>query len=170
MADEMVDIVDQHNSVIDVSLKSKAHELGLLHRTVIAEVINAKGEWLLVKQSSTRQDAGQYVSPVGGHVQAGESEEDALKREAFEEIGIRVKEYNRIGQSIFNRKVLNRTENHMFIVYEIHMDADILLNSESESYRWFSKNELQKEFTSQPTLFGDAFHFVVKTFYPNLLI
>jgi len=33
----------------------------------------------MVKQASDKQDAGQYVSPVGGHVTSGETDIEALK-------------------------------------------------------------------------------------------
>lgn len=85
---EYVDIVDESDKVIGKISKQEAHEKGLLHRTVIAEIINSSGEWVLVKQSSYKQDSGQFVSPVGGHVLSGESEDDAIKREAKEEFGI----------------------------------------------------------------------------------
>jgi hypothetical protein len=60
---EMVDIVNENDEVTGQADKRKAHAEGLLHRTVISEVKNGKGEWLLVKQAGDRQDAGQYVSP-----------------------------------------------------------------------------------------------------------
>lgn len=85
---EIVDIVNEHDQVTGQISKQEAHQQGLLHRCVIAEVIDSQGNWKLVKQASDRQDAGQYVSPVGGHVQAGEDPDDALNREAFEEMGL----------------------------------------------------------------------------------
>jgi isopentenyl-diphosphate delta-isomerase len=85
---ELVDIVDENNIVIRQMSKSQAHQQGLLHRTVISEIINSKGQWLLVKQAGDKQDPGQYVSPVGGHIKAGEAELEALAREAHEETGI----------------------------------------------------------------------------------
>ena len=124
--DEMVDVVDENNKVLYSVSKAKAHQEGLLHRTVIAEVRDSKGNFILVKQAPDRQDPGQYVSPVGGHVRAGESEIEALNREATEEIGLGMSDfkYKLIGKFIFNRQVLKRQENHYFIVYEIHTNKD----------------------------------------------
>ena len=85
---ELVDVVDEQGTVLKIVPKQEAHRQGLLHKTVISEVIDSSGRWLLVKQSGERQDAGQFVSPVGGHVQAGETEVQALKREAEEEVGL----------------------------------------------------------------------------------
>lgn len=165
---EMVDVVDENNNVLYSTTKQNTHKYGLLHRTVIGEVIDSKERWMLVKQSSDRQDAGQFVSPVGGHIREGESEIEALKREASEEIGLKDFTYKFIGKAIFNRHVLGRIENHFFILYEIFSDEKPKLNHESESYKMFSKEELKKRLKTNPNEFGQAFHFVSKSFYPTL--
>lgn len=165
---ERVDIVNEKDEVLYDVFKHEAHEKGLLHRTVISEVINSDGNWLFVKQASDRQDAGQYVSPVGGHVKAGETEDDALKREANEELGLKDFEFKLVGKVIFNRHILGRQENHYFVLYEISSDANPVLNHESESCKYFTMKELKKELSKNPQLFGDAFHFLVKSF-PDLL-
>ena len=166
---EQVNIVDENNHVLYQSSKQTAHEKGLLHRTIIAEVINSKGEWVLVKQAADRQDARQYVSPVGGHIRAGETEIAALKREAKEEMGLTRFIYKYVGKAIFNRKVLNRQENHYFILYEIYSDEEPKLNHESVSCKRFTAKELKLAFLQKQKDFGAAFHFVAKTFYPYLL-
>lgn len=165
---EMVDVVDEQLNVLSTVSKQEAHEKGLLHKTVIAEIINSRGEMVLVQQSSQKQDAGQYVSPVGGHVTAGESDEEALQREAMEECGLHDFTYTFKGKAIYNREVIGRKENHYFLVYEIHSDEPLVLNEESISYKAFSKEELKKILHETPEQFGGAFHFVVDTFYPEL--
>jgi isopentenyl-diphosphate Delta-isomerase len=162
-ASELVDVVDPNNQVIGQITKNQAHQQGLLHRTVISEIINPKGQWLLVKQAGDRQDPGQYVSPVGGHVKAGESELEALAREADEEAGITdINNPTRVGQAIFNRFVNGHQENHYFIVYQIHVPPEYVpvLNHESESCSWFSVDEIKSQLITHPQLFGDAFRFV----------
>lgn len=169
--DEHVDIVDEQNKVVGSSSKKEAHEKGFLHKTVIAEVMGTDGNWTLVKQASDRQDAGQFVSPVGGHVQSGETDEDALRREAYEEYGLSgIFLFRYVGKKIFNREVRGRKENHYFILYEIITDEKPILNNESVDFKRFSREELKKGFAENPKQFGDAFHFIVQTFYPELLI
>lgn len=168
--DELVDIVDENENFIEVVAKGVAHERGLLHKTVISQIINSKGEWLLVKQSSARQDAGQYVSPVGGHVTSGETNEQALIREASEEVGFTdAFKYELVGKKIFDRHVIGRHENHFFVVYKIYSDTEPVINDESDSYKYFTEDEIKKELKGNPKLFGDAFHFVINAFYPHLL-
>ena len=167
--EELVDIIDENGNFIRVVPKSQAHKEGLLHKTVISQLIDARGRWALVKQSSDRQDAGQYVSPVGGHITSGETEIDALKREADEEVGLKGDfKYELVGRKIFNRYVIGRQENHFFIQYKIYSDKEPVLNDESDSYKYFTEEELKKELKENPKLFGDAFHFVVKEFFSHL--
>lgn len=167
--DELIDIINENGDVLEVVSKREAHERGLLHKTVISEVIDSQGRWLMVKQSKDRQDAGQYVSPVGGHVTSGESEEDALKREASEELGLTGDlKYEYVGRKIYNRNVLGRQENHFFIMFRIFSDHTPVLNYESESCKYFTEDELKTELKSNPKIFGDAFHFVVENFFPKL--
>ena len=141
----MVDLIDENNQSIGQVSKQQAHEQGLLHRIVLAEVINSKGEWLLVQQAPDRQEA--------------------LFRETQEELGIKHFEYKRVGQKVFNRFVNNHQENHLFILYEIYSDLEPTLNHESISFRRFTFPDLIQELANQPKYFGDAFHFVMKTFY-----
>lgn len=169
-SEELVDIVDDKENFIEIVPKSEAHKKGLLHKTVISEVVNSKGEWLMVKQSKDRQDAGQYVSPVGGHVTAGETNEEALKRESEEEVGLTGDfKYELVGKKIFNRFVIGRQENHFFIQYKIYSDAKPVLSHEADDYKYFTEEELKRELKENPKMFGDAFHFVVKEFFCNLL-
>lgn len=167
--EETVDIVSPDNKVLYQAAKTEAHQKGLLHRTVIAEIIDSKGRWTLVKQANDRQDAGQFVSPVGGHARTGETEEQTLKREALEETGLADFKFKRVGQVIYNRKVLGRQENHFFILYEIYSDEPLKLNQESVSCKTFTKAELKQEIKNNKQIFGDALFAIVESFYPELM-
>jgi len=165
---EKVDIVDENLNILYSTDKQEAHDKGLLHPTVIAEIINSKGEWLLVKQARHKQDPGQFVSPVGGHVTSGESFEDSLKREAMEEVGLKDFKFKLIGKKIYKRNWEKGIENHYFIVYEIYSDNTPILNDESVDYKRFKIEDLKKQLKESPDLFGNAFHFVVKNIYQSL--
>ena len=167
--DELVDVIDENGEILKVVEKRLAHTEGLLHKCVISQVINSQGQWLMVLQSKSRQDAGQYVSPVGGHVTSGETEDEALKREAFEELGLTGEiKFEYVNRAIFNREVIGRKENHLFVMYKIYSDAQPILNDESDSCKYFTEDELKAELKSHPEHFGNAFHFTVENFFPQL--
>jgi len=133
-------------------------------------VINSKGEWLLVKQADRKQDPGQFVSPVGGHVSSAENFENALKREAMEEVGLKDFQYKLVGKRIYKRQWAKGIENHYFIVYEIYSDAEPILNDESVEFKRFKPKEIKDLLKENPKMFGYAFHFVVKNFYFSLFL
>ena len=168
--EEQIDIVDSAGRVLSSTTKVFAHDKGLLHVTVIGQLINGKGEFCFVQQSGDRQDAGQFVSPVGGHVRAGESWEAALIREAEEEVRITPRKYKIVGKTIFNRDVLGRHENHFFVCYEIFSDVAPTLNHESVGFRRFSVSNIKKALRENPTLFGAAWHHLFKTLYPQIYL
>jgi isopentenyl-diphosphate delta-isomerase len=166
--DELVDIVDENMNFVEVVAKKEAHTLGLLHKCVIGQVINSKGEYLLVKHPPNRQDPGLYVCPMGGHVTSGEKDEESVSRELFEELGIKDYRSEFAGAKIFNREVIGRKENHVFLVYKVFSDQEPVLSDEAESCKYFSKEELKKELKEHPENFGKAFHFVVDNILTEL--
>ena len=151
MADELLDLVNKEDEVIGKIMKRD-------HTSVIHAYKN-------------KQDTGQYVSAIGGHVKSGESCVQALKREAKEEYGLSGNfKFKLIGKKIYNRTVKGNRENHYFIIYEIYTSKKPILDEESVSYKEFSERDLSKELKSHPKKFGPPFLFLINTFYPNLTL
>lgn len=74
-----------------------------------------------------------------------------------------------VGRAIFNREILGRKENHYYVLYEIYSDDALALGDEAVDYESFSKEELTKQLKSNPKKFGDAFLFVLRTFYLEMI-
>lgn len=73
---------------IGVAPRLLCHRLGLIHKVVYLIILNDNNELLIQVRGDGRIDV-----PVGGHVSADDkSEIEALTREAYEELGIQLKE------------------------------------------------------------------------------
>ena len=90
MAEEIFDVVDEHDRVLGQAPRSVVHAQKLFHRAVHVFVFNSRGELLLQKRSAEKDEFPmRYTSSASGHLSAGETYESAAPRELEEELGLR---------------------------------------------------------------------------------
>ena len=87
--DDMLDVINEQGEVIDTLPFREVHDKDLLHRFCRVLVINDKDEVILHKRTSLVSDAGRLDS-AGGHLDPGETYEQAIVRELAEEMDIHV--------------------------------------------------------------------------------
>jgi len=86
---EFLDVVNEHDEVIGRASQADVYRLGLLHRIVHVIVMNNSGEMALQLRSKTKSFLpGHWCTTAGGHVQSGETYEQAARRELQEETGM----------------------------------------------------------------------------------
>ncbi len=86
---ELVDIVDEHDVVIEVVERRRMRAERLCHRAVFLLVTTSDGRLLVHRRSDTKDLwPGWWDVAVGGVVGAGEAYLDAARRELAEEIGV----------------------------------------------------------------------------------
>ena len=88
--EESLPIVDDQGKIIGKAPRSVCHKgEKLLHPVVHLHVLNGQKHLYLQKRPVTKLvQPGKWDTAVGGHISFGESLETALKREAWEEIGL----------------------------------------------------------------------------------
>lgn len=90
---ELFPIIDDEGHVIGKAPRKVCHngKSMLLHAVVHLHVFDKEGRLFLQKRSMKKDIApGLWDTSVGGHVDYGETLEDAVKREAREELGLHI--------------------------------------------------------------------------------
>jgi isopentenyldiphosphate isomerase/intracellular septation protein A len=87
---EWIPLVDENGMVIGKATRTEVHRApGKLHPVIHLHLINSKGEIYLQKRSMLKDTfPGKWDTSVGGHVDLGETIEQALVRETDEELNI----------------------------------------------------------------------------------
>ncbi|MGB7838279.1 MAG: 16S rRNA (adenine(1518)-N(6)/adenine(1519)-N(6))-dimethyltransferase RsmA [Terrimicrobiaceae bacterium] len=87
--EELFCVVDAQDRVIGSESRDQVHVNNLRHRAIHVLIFNRLGEVFLQKRSIWKDtNPGKWDSSAAGHVDAGESYEEAARRELREEIGI----------------------------------------------------------------------------------
>lgn len=90
MRAELFPIVDAEGHVTGQATRQECHAGSfLLHPVVHLHVFNSADQLFLQKRAENKDiQPGKWDTSVGGHIEFGETTEEALKREVFEELGI----------------------------------------------------------------------------------
>ena len=144
---EYLDIVDENNVLTgEKGERKQIHDKNLWHRHVTSWIMNEKGEILLQKRAATKERNPNKWAKTGGHVDAGESVEEAIKREVKEEIGIDVDKNQLKVIDIHKSKNPNNkyfAYNFIFII-NTKLEEFRLQEEEVAEVKYFSIGELEQ--------------------------
>ena len=117
---ELFPWVDEEGHVIGHILRGEAHNgTKKLHPVVHLHVFNSKGELYLQKRPDWKDiQPGKWDTACGGHIDYGESVEQALRREVGEELGIHDFNPESITSYIFESAIEREYVNVFATVYD----------------------------------------------------
>ena len=142
--EELVPLVDEQGKIVGQAPRSQVHNGSkLLHPVVHLHVLNPNKNILLQKRPMSKQiQPGRWDTSVGGHISAGETLEKALKKEAFEEIGL-------VGFSAKLQKVYrweSEVEAELVYLFTTFDCKNVKVQSdEVEEIRFWTKNQIEKQ-------------------------
>lgn len=141
--EEWLPIVDEKGKIIGKAPRSQCHKgEKLLHPVVHLHVFNkSKAIFLQKRPMDKLVQPGKWDTAVGGHISFGENLEESLRREAWEEIGL--KEFSaKLFQTYKWESEIEAELIYLFVSYDykgINIHSD-----EVEEGRFWTKNQIDK--------------------------
>lgn len=140
---EMFPVVDEDGKEISRASRNLCHDgkSMLLHPVVHLHLFNKKGELFLQKRASTKDLLpGKWDTSVGGHLNPGETPEEALRRETEEELGIKAEKFR------FRKKYIWESSRERELVYSftgISEEKPVVNPDEIDDGRFWSLTEIR---------------------------
>jgi len=145
-ADEILDIVDEHDRVVGQAPRGQAYAEGLRHRCVFIQARDAEGRIFVHRRTPTKLVfPSLYDMFVGGVVAAGESYDEAALREAEEELGVQG-----LPAPVPLFSFLYDTPEHTWWsrVYEVRCDLPVSPQADEVAWHTFlTEEELERRLT-----------------------
>jgi isopentenyl-diphosphate delta-isomerase type 1 len=144
MNQELFDALDEDGRRTGKTVsREEAHEKGIYHRAAVMFIVNDKNQVLMQKRSLTKKVwPGCWDMTSGGHLDAGESSEDCVIRETYEEIGVKIesRDIRHIGGYRSNKKFGAIHDCHFNDFFVAHKNVNLkdikLQRSEVEQIKW----------------------------------
>ena len=137
---ELVDIVDDHDRVIDTVPRRRMRAERLQHRGVSIAVIGSDGRLLVHRRAATKDVwPAMWDIAAGGVVSAGEDYATAARRELAEELGVDARELDHLGAGHFADEAV-RVIAHGYVT--VHDGPFTFTDGEIEEVRWVTRAEL----------------------------
>jgi isopentenyldiphosphate isomerase len=141
---EWFPIVDEDGNTIGEAPRNVCHDgkSHLLHPVVHLHFFNYEGELFLQKRVMTKDiQPGKWDTSVGGHLIPGESVEEALQREAEEELGLMKFTPDYLGRYVWESPFERELVNSFLIVSDV---TPVINKDEIEEGRFWSLKEIKK--------------------------
>ena len=144
MDEEWFPLVDEAGNIVGRATRRECHDGSKrLHPVVHLHIYNKDGDLFLQKRSLTKDiQPGKWDTAVGGHVDYGESIEEALRREAREELGIEGFEAELMARYVFESAIEKELVHTYRTVYEGPFTPD---KEELDDARFWRIDEIESQ-------------------------
>jgi 16S rRNA (adenine1518-N6/adenine1519-N6)-dimethyltransferase len=170
MSDMPIQIVDENNNPVGSATKQKAWRDGLIHRVVRISILDRAGRLLIQKRSSKKElFPGRWDNSAAGHVDAGETYEQAALRELNEELGLKGIELQKLGDYYVDVtddwRHMKRFTRSYKIVLQDPLPSFNLPKDEVESIEWMDIEKVKALVANHPEQVTDGLEQVMGRFF-----
>lgn len=161
-------VVDKNDQPVGEATDDEVDARGLIRRIARLMIENVKGQILLQKR---RNDdliyPGRWDNSVAGHVDAGETSDQAMKRELAEELAVEVVGLTFVGKyynEVDDRGFVIKKFNHLYKA-KYAGPIENITTDEVEYVNWFTLDDLKRQIADHPDNFTDGVKEVIARFY-----
>lgn len=161
MQEELLEIIDEKGKVIGLMPRRIVHVTGLRHRGIYLLAFDETRKKVFLQQRAKNKDIAplKWDFSVSGNLMPGESFESACKREAKEELGIKILGLKKIAMINFSFKYENgKIDNELNALFAGKAIGKIKLQKEEvRAGEWIELKKLLKEMQEKPEKFTPWF-------------
>jgi isopentenyl-diphosphate delta-isomerase len=154
---EILDVVNADDLVVGVMERGEIHRKRLFHRSVHVFLLDEAGGIYLQKRSFEKLEyPGKWDSSASGHVESGESYQEAARRELEEEIGVKA-----FPERVLSVRASEQTGMEHSVLFQVRRsatDPDPNPNPrEILEGRFFGTREIEAGIATEPETFSPSF-------------
>jgi isopentenyl-diphosphate Delta-isomerase len=165
---EQVIFVNEHDEPIGAGTREEAWAKGIFVRIIRIIIRDENGRILSQHRVDTAKSyPGLWTNSASGHVDAGETWDEAAKRELQEEVGIST-ELKLVGDFSLSVDTDGKKIRQFNRFYEGVIDSSEKITPQPEEvseFRWYELRELKQAIHSSPEMFTPGFQESITKFY-----
>lgn len=146
----IIPIVDKEDQVIAYKDRSQVDFSQDIIRSASLWVTNSRGDILLAQRKLDKKvDPGKWAEAVGGTVEGQDSYEETVRREAEEELGLKVRDIKKGPKQFITSPCLYFVQWYSVVV-DLPLSAFTIQPEEVEAIKWISRDDLEQELLQTP--------------------